>query len=70
MAALAELNQRSGSSTVQFASSGTGKRWKMLQPCKSPCFTALWNELPGVITTYSILYGQRQNHGIKKFLLK
>lgn len=42
------LNRRYGRTTVQFASSGINKRWKMLQSYKSPCFTTCWGELPTV----------------------
>ena len=48
MRAVDALNQRYGRNTVQFASSGIDKRWKMLQSYKSPCFTTRWSELPTV----------------------
>jgi DNA polymerase V len=48
MGAVDALNQRYGRNTVQFASSGIDKRWKMLQSYKSPCFTTRWGELPAV----------------------
>ena len=48
MQAVDALNQRFGRNTVQFASSGIDKRWKMLQSYKSPCFTTSWGELPAV----------------------
>jgi DNA polymerase V len=48
MQAIDALNQRYGRNTVQFASSGIDKRWKMLQSYKSPCFTTRWSELPTV----------------------
>ena len=48
MQAVDGLNQRYGRKTVQFASSGIDKRWKMLQSFKSPCFTTRWGELQTV----------------------
>ena len=48
MHALDSLNRRYGSNTVQFASSGIDKRWKMLQSYKSPFYTTRWDELPAV----------------------
>jgi DNA polymerase V len=48
MQAVDSLNQYYGRNTVQFASSGIGKRWKMLQVYKSPCFTTCWGEIPVV----------------------
>ena len=48
MRAVDALNERYGRNTVQFASSGINKRWKMLQSYKSPCFTTRWSELPTV----------------------
>jgi DNA polymerase V len=48
MQAVDVLNQRYGRNTIQFASSGIDKRWKMLQSYKSPCFTTSWGEIPVV----------------------
>ncbi len=48
MSGMDSLNQRYGRNTVQFASSGTTKGWKMLQSYRSPCFTTRWSELPSV----------------------
>jgi DNA polymerase V len=39
------INTRWGSNTIQFASSGIGKQWKMIQRYKSPCFTTRWSEI-------------------------
>ncbi|MBN2108471.1 MAG: Y-family DNA polymerase [Deltaproteobacteria bacterium] len=48
MQTLDALNQRYGRNTVQFASSGIDKRWKMLQSYRSPGFTTRWGEIPAV----------------------
>jgi DNA polymerase V len=48
MQAVDELNRRYGGSTMQFASSGIDRRWKMLQSYKSPCFTTRWGNIPAV----------------------
>jgi DNA polymerase V len=46
MAALDSLNQRFGSGTLQYASSGIAKEWKASFNRRSPAFTTSWDELP------------------------
>lgn len=46
MAALDSINERFGSGTLQYASSGIAKEWKATFNCRSPAFTTNWDELP------------------------
>jgi len=48
MSALDSINQKYGTNTVSYASSGISKIWKMLQSLKTPCFTTRWSEIPVV----------------------
>ncbi len=48
MTALDEINSRWGRNTVQYASSGIAKPWRMSQDRKSPAYTTSWDELPMV----------------------
>ncbi len=48
MGALDEINSRWGRSTLQYASSGIAKPWRMAQDRKSPAYTTSWSELPVV----------------------
>lgn len=46
MAALDSINERFGSGTLQYASSGVRKEWKATFHRRSPAFTTSWDELP------------------------
>ena len=46
MAALDSINERFGSGTLQYASSGIRKEWKATFHRRSPAFTTSWDELP------------------------
>lgn len=46
MAALDLINERFGSGTLQYASSGIAKEWKATFNRRSPAFTTSWDELP------------------------
>lgn len=46
MAALDSINERFGSGTLQYASSGISKEWKATFNRRSPAFTTSWDELP------------------------
>ena len=46
MAALDSINERFGSGTLQYASSGIAKEWKATFNRRSPAFTTSWDELP------------------------
>ena len=48
MAALDSINERFGSGTLQYASSGIAKKWKATFHRRSPAFTTSWDELPVV----------------------
>jgi DNA polymerase V len=48
MKALDAINRRWGGNTVQYASAGTAKPWRMSQERKSPAYTTSWKELPPV----------------------
>jgi DNA polymerase V len=51
MDALDQINTRWGRNTLQYASSGMAKPWRMNQEHKSPSYTTSWNELPLVKAT-------------------
>jgi DNA polymerase V len=46
MSAVDCINERYGSNTVQFASSGTARTWSMQRQYMSPAFTTRWSEIP------------------------
>lgn len=46
MDALDTINSRWGRNTLQYASSGIVKQWRMAQERKSPAYTTSWQELP------------------------
>lgn len=48
MDALDRINNRWGGNTIQYASSGIAKPWRMSQEHKSPAYTTSWKELPVV----------------------
>jgi DNA polymerase V len=48
MASLDQINKRLGSNTIQVASQGTKKVWKMNQSSVSPHYTTRWQEIPVV----------------------
>jgi len=48
MTALDLVNQRFGSGTLQYASSGIARTWKTKFLKRSPAYTTDWNQLPGV----------------------
>jgi len=48
MAALDKVNRRWGSNSLQVASQGTTKTWKMNQSFTSPHYTTQWKEIPVV----------------------
>ena len=48
MSALDAINSRWGRNTLQYASSGITKPWRMAQDRKSPAYTTSWHELPKV----------------------
>jgi len=50
MSALDAINERWGTGTLQYASSGITKKWKTQFHRRSPAYTTDWNELP-VVTT-------------------
>lgn len=48
MATMDRVNQRWGSNSLQVASQGTKKTWKMIQSFTSPHYTTRWQEIPVV----------------------
>lgn len=48
MQAVDRINQKWGRQTVQVATAGLTKPWKMVQSHKSPAYTTSWSELPVV----------------------
>lgn len=48
MAALDSINERFGSGTLQYASSGISKEWKATFNRRSPAYTTNWDQLPVV----------------------
>lgn len=46
MAALDSINERFGSGTLQYASSGISKEWKATFNRRSPAYTTSWDQLP------------------------
>jgi DNA polymerase V len=51
MAALDAINRRWGRDTLQYASSGLARPWRMSQDRKSPAYTTSWQELPKVLAS-------------------
>ena len=45
MQAMDLINRKMGKDTIFLASAGIGKRWRMKQGNKSPCYTTNWDEL-------------------------
>ena len=48
VAGIDTINSRWRRNTLQYASSGISKPWRMAQDRKSPAYTTSWHELPKV----------------------
>lgn len=52
MQAFDRINQKWGRQTIQVATAGLTKTWKMVQSLKSPAYTTSWAELPVASASY------------------